>query len=232
MNFEYKLIGVVQVPSTASLFYKVTPGFPVALTSSVEFSLIQLSNVDESIVDKSIKESHEVKESRQIPFDITPKTGVVYVSDPHLLFTSEKRKHPLRIKWIIRAGDDVSTLQDDAVVMQGITELEVFVVDANIESNSSSNASLHWSKGVDGGKVVEFCAERDSRKNCEASIGVGSPRGFCTWLSFSSNVTPTCTPDTATCPDHTCDELEARHETCPQDCWRECHYNFTYRLDP
>jgi hypothetical protein len=70
------------------------------------------------------------QQSNKIPFDITPKTGIVYVSDPHLLFANEKRRYELGISWKVRAGADVSSsLQDDVVVLQGLTELVIAVVD-------------------------------------------------------------------------------------------------------
>ena len=75
------------------------------------------------------------------------------------------------------------------------------------------------------------CARKDNKEECEALCGHGAAHGTCQWResndmdsSFSTNYS-TCSPDTFTCPDLMCDELEQKDfKLCPQDCAGNCIY--------
>jgi len=86
-----------------------------------------------------------------------------------------------------------------------------------------------------------FCARHSTETSCTSSRGNGSLSGFCSWRrltylhnnndndddddrkkntsSVISSYYETCSADLATCPDHSCDELEMIVPAlCPQDC--------------
>ncbi|KAK6187913.1 hypothetical protein SNE40_005834 [Patella caerulea] len=98
-------------------------------------------------------------------------------------------------------------------------------VDLNI-SRSGADATVVTIKveGVKSGYSTcdNGCSESQMKETCESRCGYGAPTSKCHWREGDDNLSrkyATCRPNTKTCPDGVCDDLEQLNQLiCPQDC--------------
>ncbi|XP_066584360.1 proto-oncogene tyrosine-protein kinase receptor Ret [Prorops nasuta] len=153
-------------------------------------------------------------------FDVTPKTGIVYVANATLLSSIASSTVNLKIDW--RGQNHVASF----------AQIRVNLIDLTSSTIRTCNQS----------EVVNHsCAIAETRRDCESSCGIGggafnngSYEGKCMWranngngLSKMTERYATCSPDLAFCPDNICDELEyLDYRICPQDCTIESEVHF------
>ncbi|XP_019697770.2 proto-oncogene tyrosine-protein kinase receptor Ret isoform X1 [Harpegnathos saltator] len=153
-------------------------------------------------------------------FDVTQRSGIVYVSNETLL-RSEPATILLKLKW----GEE----------KRAEWTLQVNLIDV---PPSKGNNTCRLTQ------EMHSCANARSRDKCVQSCGIasgalsnGSFAGQCVWRSNDRNngtsqmseSYSTCSPNLAYCPDNKCDELERSDpRICPQDCIVESDVHFAH----
>jgi hypothetical protein len=149
-------------------------------------------------------------------FNVTPRTGIVYVSDPQALYNAKWNKNKITVEW-----QDAKSLKATNLNEKNISTVVLII---RIITNKPSPC---YSTNLKGNNL---CSQFESKKICTASCGVSSAQN-CEWRNqlIRINLTSphdaynpyysTCSPSLRTCPDGFCDELELYHPyICPQDC--------------
>ncbi|XP_055955150.1 proto-oncogene tyrosine-protein kinase receptor Ret [Patella vulgata] len=114
------------------------------------------------------------------------------------------------------------------IYVKNTTKLVGFVgstVDLNV-SRSGEDATVVTIKidGVKSGYSTcdNGCSESQNKETCKSRCGYGAPASKCHWREGEDNLSrkyATCRPNTKTCPDGVCDDLEELNQLiCPQDC--------------
>ncbi|XP_022252629.1 proto-oncogene tyrosine-protein kinase receptor Ret-like [Limulus polyphemus] len=131
-------------------------------------------------------------------FEVTPRTGIIYVADTKHLNILEEEEIRLNLSW-----NQKKTKEKNSVI---------------ILINVTDKGQKHKFNDCD------FCAKNGEKDMCLASCGIGTARGQCLWRENHYGSSPTtmyatCSPDLNICPDGICDELEKiNNHICPQDC--------------
>ncbi|XP_067131427.1 proto-oncogene tyrosine-protein kinase receptor Ret-like [Centruroides vittatus] len=140
----------------------------------------------------------EMRNSSESILSVTPKTGIVYVSNRKALSITRKRNLHAVLRW-------------SSLTAQGGECLIVVNVTDNAQNPRMCAASS--------------CSILAEKKECSDSCGRGATFGRCQWRSQNRRVAvptsryATCSPDLKSCPDGYCDELETLdRKICPQDC--------------
>ncbi|XP_022240583.1 proto-oncogene tyrosine-protein kinase receptor Ret-like [Limulus polyphemus] len=135
-------------------------------------------------------------------FDVTPRTGIIYVANEKELQQTSASNIRLNLSW---AND---------------TEERGYLT---IIVNLTDEVILKDNRQCDN-----ICASSEDKEYCEGSCGPGTVRGRCSWrpevnsTSFISTEYATCSANLKTCPDGDCDELETLDNSlCPQDCVKQ-----------
>ncbi|KAG8228992.1 hypothetical protein J437_LFUL006940 [Ladona fulva] len=130
------------------------------------------------------------------PVGITPKSGILFVKDPS----------KLKINSTINIKVGGRGFNKDIHIIVNVTKSKAECAPKN---------------------RVTTCASAKLKRTCETLCGVGAPE-YCVWRESTNakGLFPTgfstCSPNSKSCPDGFCDELEEEdHRICPQDCAHE-----------
>ncbi|XP_014482930.1 PREDICTED: proto-oncogene tyrosine-protein kinase receptor Ret [Dinoponera quadriceps] len=156
-------------------------------------------------------------------FNVTQRSGIVYVSNDTMLRSEPAATISLKLKW----GEE----------QRAAWMLQVNLIDVPQSKTNTCKPTQ---------KEVHSCANARSRDECVQSCGIasgvlsnGSFVGRCVWRGGDGNngtvVSPmseyysTCSPNLAYCPNNECDELESSDpRICPQDCVVESDVHFAH----
>ncbi|KAF4527337.1 hypothetical protein B566_EDAN001114, partial [Ephemera danica] len=173
----------IRISRNAALFERITePLNKVQEDSLLIFSLDQAFNV----------------------FDITHRTGIIYVSNSAELHASTWNETEITILW---KTENTTTDYFNTTLKLKISHEKVSCMLAAREEGS-------------------MCARFKDSSTCTSNCGFSSS-SFCQWryLTKDNSITnctkhyATCSPNNKTCPDGVCDELEMKdYDICPQDC--------------
>ncbi|XP_032666681.1 proto-oncogene tyrosine-protein kinase receptor Ret isoform X1 [Odontomachus brunneus] len=153
-------------------------------------------------------------------FNVTQRSGIVYVSNETLLRSEQTSIILLKLKW----GEE----------KRAEWMLLVNLIDVPPSKTNTCKPTQ---------KEMHSCANAHSYDQCVQSCGTasgvfsnGSFVGRCAWRGDDSNETiafqmsdyySTCSPTLAYCPDNECDELESSDSRiCPQDCVAKSDVHF------
>ncbi|CAI9717067.1 proto-oncogene tyrosine-protein kinase receptor Ret-like [Octopus vulgaris] len=171
---------------------------PQPIAREVFRNASQYSTIYTMPYDLQMKFKHPVFKLRDTTiFNVTEKTGIVYVKNTTELRKSVDKKFIFVYVQIYEKGEE------------SVKKIETIVI--KLEEGASFP-----------GKCDGMCSKYTNERDCHENCGVGSVLGRCLWnageITMSKNYS-TCRPNTETCPDYKCDELEAKNpKICPQDC--------------